>query len=125
MRLPERCVNVAPFPSRIPKAAGRLAACCAAAAMLSACAPRSCANPYVLDFLDQADAQSDLAHVGLVRDAVVTVPGPTPDTLGCSIWERVRQPGSGPNGATRGGPVVLRPQYFRLRHVGDGWELAS
>ncbi len=114
MRHLEPCVNVTVLK---PRAAAAIPVLLCAAALLSGCAPRSCANPYVLDFLDQADARADVSHVGILHAPVVTAPGPTPDRLRCSVWEQVRRPGDG--------KVVLRPQYFPLRAVGDGWEIAA
>jgi hypothetical protein len=114
MRFPERCVNVT-LSFRTLAALGRPLLCCAAASLLSACAPRSCANPYVLDFLNNEDARADVEHVSVLHDPVVTVAGPTPDTLSCSVWEQVRRPSDG--------RTVLRPQFFGLRSVGEGWKI--
>jgi hypothetical protein len=134
MRHPERCVNVpsrpvddlhfngtAHSPATLPAAlqaapAARLGALGLALALLSGCASPTCSNPYVLDFLDHADRQADLAHVGLLRGSARTAPGAGPDQLSCSIWEQIRTPG------TRA--VQLRPQYYQMRHVSDGWQIA-
>ncbi|MCQ8279231.1 hypothetical protein NFI95_12335 [Acetobacteraceae bacterium KSS8] len=116
MRHLEPSVNVTVFmPRNVPALPVLL--CSAAMALLAGCAPRSCANPYVLDFLDQADARADVWHAGILHDPVVTAPGATPDLLRCSVWEQVRRPGDG--------RIVLRPQYFTLRHLGEGWEIAA
>ena len=82
----------------------------------AACAPRGCRNPYVLDYLDQTDRAADLRHVGLVRDAVASVPGATADAASCSIWERVRGPS---------GTVVLRAQHYSVLAISNGWKLSS
>ena len=82
---------------------------------LGGCAEPNCGNPYVLDFLDHADRQADLAHAGLLRGSARTAAGATPDRLSCSIWEQVRTPGVR--------PLSLRPQYYQVKHVADGWEL--
>lgn len=134
MRHPERCVNVAALPvyhlhrrSAAHRVAGPVAAPATPVAatlgalglvlaVLSGCASPTCSNPYVLDFLDHADRQADLAHVGLLRGSARTAPGAGPDQLSCSIWEQVRTPGAG--------TVRLRPQYYQLRHVSDGWQIA-
>lgn len=134
MRHPEQCVNVpsrpvddlhcngtAFRPAALPTAlaaapAARLGALGLALALLSGCASPTCSNPYVLDFLDHADRQADLAHIGLLRGSARTAPGAGPDQLSCSIWEQVRTPG------TRA--LQLRPQYYQIRHVSDGWQIA-
>ncbi len=124
MRHPERCVNVAMNPVDIaiasptvrPGRLARLGLLGAALVALSGCASRGCGNPYVLDFLDHADRQADLTHVGLLRAPVSSAPGATPDRLSCSVWEQVRPVGTS--------QLVLRPQYYHLQHVSDGWKLS-
>lgn len=96
---------------RIRSAALPLAALAAAA--LGGCAQPSCANHSVLDALDSTDRDGDLAHVGLLRDSATTRLGPGDDEAQCSIWERLRAPG------TAG--VALRPQYYSVRLVNNGW----
>lgn len=94
---------------------------CLAAASLAGCAERSCDNPYVLDFLTSEDARSNLAHRGLVRNAVRSDPGPTPDTARCAIWEQVSNPAYG---STAQQPAtVLQPQYYSVTRITDGWRL--
>ncbi len=83
---------------------------------LAGCAEQSCGSVAVLDALDASDHQADLSHLGLVRDAVVTAPGPTPDSASCSIWEQVRGPAPD--------QVLLRAQYYGVRRVSTGWELS-
>ncbi len=83
---------------------------------LAGCAEQSCGSVAVLDALDDSDGQADLSHLGLVRDAVRTAPGPTPDSASCSIWERVRGP--------LPEQVLLRPQYYGVRRVSTGWEVS-
>ncbi len=87
---------------------------------LAGCAEQSCGSVAVLNALDASDAQADLSHLGLVRDAVRTAPGPTPDSASCSIWERVR----GPVPTQGQEQVLLRPQYYGVRQVSTGWELS-
>ena len=79
-----------------------------------ACAPRGCDNPYVLDYLDGTDRAADLNHVGLVRDAIATTPGVTPNGARCASWEKKRDPS---------GRVVLRAQYYSVLQISNGWKL--
>ena len=87
---------------------------------LAGCAEQSCGSVAVLNALDGFDAQADLSHLDLVRDAVRTAPGPTPDSASCSVWEQVRGPARG----QVPGQVLLRPQYYGVRRVSTGWELS-
>ncbi|MBE7210369.1 MAG: hypothetical protein INR65_05070 [Gluconacetobacter diazotrophicus] len=84
---------------------------------LGGCAQRTCANYSVLDALDSYDRDDDLTHVGLIRRSAVTVPGPAGNQLQCSIWEQRHLPG------TTG--VILRPQYYSVRMVNNGWVLSK
>lgn len=83
---------------------------------LAGCAEQSCGSVAVLNALDGFDGQADLSHLGLVRDAVRTAPGPTPDSASCGVWEQLRGPVPG--------QVLLRPQYYGVRRVSTGWELS-
>ena len=87
---------------------------------LAGCAEQSCGSVAVLNALDDYDGQASLSHLGLVRDAVRTAPGPTPDSASCSVWEQVRGPVPGQAPA----PVLLRPQYYGVRRISTGWELS-
>ncbi len=91
---------------------------------LGGCAEQSCGSVAVLNALDGFDAQADLSHLGLVRDAVRTAPGPTPDSASCSVWERVRGPVPGQVVGQAPAPVLLRPQYYGVRRISTGWELS-
>lgn len=93
----------------------------AAVAGLSGCASRGCDNPYVLDYLDNADRSSDLAYLGLVRDAVRSNPAPVANTAYCSIWQRVKNPAYG---TTPTQPeALLRPQHYTVTQIDDGWRV--
>ncbi len=83
---------------------------------LAGCAEQSCGSVAVLNALDGSDHQADLSHLGLVRDAVRTAPGPASDTASCAIWERIRGPAPD--------QVLLRPQYYGVRRVSTGWEVS-
>ncbi len=83
---------------------------------LAGCAEQSCGSVAVLNALDDSDGQANLSHLGLVRDAVRTASGPTPDSASCGVWEQVRGPVPG--------QVLLRPQYYGVRRVSTGWELS-
>lgn len=88
---------------------------------LAGCGGHSCDNGYVLDFIDAEDRQADLAHLGLVRDAVRTAAGPTATSARCSVWEKVRNPAYG---TTPSQPAsLLRPQYFTVTRIDDGWKV--
>lgn len=103
--------------------AGRLMlpALCLATGALAGCAEQSCANPYVLDFVDSADRRASLAHVGLIRDAVRTDPGARPSLAHCTVWERVRNPAYGV--APNQPEVLLQPQHFSVTKIDDGWRV--
>lgn len=93
-----------------------------AVASLSGCVSRGCDNSYVLDYIDNADRSSDLAHLGLVRDAVRSDPAPSPNTTYCSIWQRVKNPAYG---TTPTQPeALLRPQHYTVTQIENGWRIA-
>ena len=88
--------------------------------MLAGCAARGCDNPYVLDYVEAADRRSDLAHLGLVRDAVRSDPAASPNAKVCTVWERVRNPAYGPPNQPE---ALLRPQRYTITQVDDGWRV--
>lgn len=93
----------------------------AAVASLSGCASRGCDNSYVLDYIDDADRTSDLAYLGLVRDAVRSEPAPTPNTAYCSIWQRIKNPAYG---TTPTQPEsLLRAQHYTVTQIDHGWRI--
>ena len=104
-----------------------LATLALAMSTLAGCAAPGCNNPYVLDWLDNADRNADLAYLGLVRDGVGSQPGATPDTRLCSVWQRVRNPNyaAGPGQPPRPGQprVLLRPQRYTVTEINQGWRV--
>jgi hypothetical protein len=106
---------------RHPMTLPRLLLATVTVASLSGCATRGCDNPYVLDYIDNADRSSDLAYLGLVRDAVRTDPGPKPNTAYCSVWQRIKNPAYG---STPTQPEsLLRPQHYTITQVDHGWRI--